>query len=155
MIQPRTILCIDDACTFLQVFRTHFEDRGYRVLTASSGKEGLEVLAAKRVDAVILDYQMPGMTSAAALQVSKRVSPGTLVVILSGAASTVPQDARRAATAVLLKGQVDAETDALRRRVPRRQITENLIGQRSLRLESDLVRSEGKPSASKHPLPHN
>jgi CheY-like chemotaxis protein len=103
MIQPRTILCIDDACTFLQVFRTHFEDRGYRVLRASSGKEGLELLAAKRVDAVILDYQIPGMTSAAALQVSKRVSPGTLVVILSGAASTVPQDARRAATAVLLK----------------------------------------------------
>jgi len=103
MIQPRTILCIDDACTFLQVFRTHFEDLGYRVLTASSGKEGLELLAAKRVDAVILDYQMPGMTSAAALQVSKRVSPGTLVVILSGAAFTVPQDARRAAATVLLK----------------------------------------------------
>jgi CheY-like chemotaxis protein len=92
MIQPRTILCIDDACTFLQVFRTHFEDRGYRVLTASSRKEGLELLAAKRVDAVILDYQMPGMTSAAALQVAKRVSPETLVVILWGAASTVPQD---------------------------------------------------------------
>jgi hypothetical protein len=40
---------------------------------------------------------------AAALQVSKKVSPGTLVVIPSGAASTLPQDARRAATAVLLK----------------------------------------------------
>src|SRR6266850_4852509 len=63
----------------------------------------LELLAAKRVDAVILDYQMPGMTSAAALQVSKRVSPGTLVVILSGAATTAPQGARRAATTVLLK----------------------------------------------------
>ncbi len=103
MTQPRTVLCIDDACTFLQVFRTHFEDRGYRVLTASSRKEGLELLEAKRVDAVVLDYQMPGMTGAAALQVVKRVSPGTLVVILSGAPSTVPPDARRAATTVLLK----------------------------------------------------
>jgi DNA-binding NtrC family response regulator len=103
MIQPRTILCIDDACTFLQAFRIHFEDRGYRVLTASSGKEALELLAAKRVDAVILDYQMPGMTGAVALQLSKGVLPGTLVVILSRAASTVPQDARRAATTVLLK----------------------------------------------------
>ena len=103
MIQPRTILCIDDACTFLQVFRTHFEDRGYRVLTASSGKEALELLEAKRVDAVILDYQMPGMTGAAALQVVKRVSPEALVVIVSGATSAVPQDARRAVAAVLLK----------------------------------------------------
>jgi CheY-like chemotaxis protein len=103
MIQPRTILCIDDACIFLQVFRTHFEDRGYRVLTAANGKEALELLAAKRVDAVILDYQMSGMTGAAALQVSKGVSPGTLFVILSRAASTVPKDARRAATTVMLK----------------------------------------------------
>jgi CheY-like chemotaxis protein len=103
MIQPRTILCIDDECTFLQVFRTHFEDRGYRVLTASSGKEALELLEAKRVDAVILDYQMPGMAGAAALQVVKRVSPEALVVMLSGATSAVPQDARRAAAAVLLK----------------------------------------------------
>jgi CheY-like chemotaxis protein len=103
MIPSRTVLCIDDARTFLEVFRTHFEGRGYRVLTASSGKEALELLEAKRVDAVILDYQMPGMTGAAALQVVKRVSPEALVVILSRAASTVPQDARRAATTVLLK----------------------------------------------------
>ena len=34
-----------------------------------------------------------------------------------------------------VEGQVDAETDALRRWIPRRQITENLIGQQSLRLE--------------------
>jgi CheY-like chemotaxis protein len=103
MIPSRTILCINDARTFLEVFRAHFEDRGYRILTASSRKEGLELLAAKRVDAVILDYQMPGMTAAAALQVVKRVSSETLVVILSGAASAVPQDARRAAATVLLK----------------------------------------------------
>jgi CheY-like chemotaxis protein len=103
MIPSRTVLCIDDARTFLEVFRTHFEDRGYRVFTASSGKEGLELLAAKRVDAVILDYQMPGMSGAAALQVVKRVSPEALVVILSGAMSAVPRDARRAVAAVLLK----------------------------------------------------
>ena len=58
MIQPRTILCIDDACTFLQVFRTHFEDRGYRVLTASSGKEGLELLAAKNLS-IELSFPSP------------------------------------------------------------------------------------------------
>jgi CheY-like chemotaxis protein len=67
MLQPRTILCIDDGRTFLEVFRAHFEDRGYRVLTASSGKEALELLEVKRVDAVVLDYQMPGMTGAAEL----------------------------------------------------------------------------------------
>jgi twitching motility two-component system response regulator PilH len=116
MIRGRTILCIEEANTFLNIFGSYFEDRGYCVLRATSVKDGLELLAAKGVDAVVLDYQMSGMSGVAALQVVKRVSSETPVLVLSRAKSTVPQDVRHAATAVLLK---DRSTSELVRSVER------------------------------------
>jgi DNA-binding NtrC family response regulator len=116
MIRARTILCIEEADTFLAIFRSYFEDRGYCVLRAASVKEGLELLTAKGVDAVVLDYQMSGMTGVAALQLVKRVSSETPVLVLARAKSTVTQDVRHAATAVLLK---DRSTSELMRSVER------------------------------------
>jgi DNA-binding response OmpR family regulator len=38
-----------------------FELMGYSVLTAQSGEEALEVIGSNAVDAVVVDYLMPGM----------------------------------------------------------------------------------------------
>ena len=69
MAEPKTILCINNLQAFLNVFRAHFEQRGYGVLTAATGKDALELLGGKRVDAAVLDYQVPDMAGAAVLQV--------------------------------------------------------------------------------------
>ena len=106
MAEPKTILCINDTQAFLNVFRAHFEERGYEVLTASTGKEALELLGGKRVDAVVLDYQVPDMAGAAALQIVKRVALGVPVLMLAGRTAIIPQDVRNAATAVLRKGMM-------------------------------------------------
>ena len=103
LTKPKTILCINNIQSFLCVFRAHFEERGYEVLTASTGKEALELLGGKSVDAVVLDYQVAGMEGAAALQVVKRVSSETPVLMLSGRTAIIPQDVRNAATEVLTK----------------------------------------------------
>lgn len=100
---PRTILCINDGIRFVSVFRHYFEERGYQVLAASSGIEGIRLLKSADVDAVVLDYDAPEMSGAAALQVIKGVSPQTQVLILSGAKSKISPDVRHAATAVLMK----------------------------------------------------
>ena len=106
MTKPKTILCINNLQPFLFVFRAHFAERGYEVLTASTGKEALELLGGKRVDAVVLDYQVPDMAGAAALQIVKRVALGVPVLMLAGRTAIIPQDVRNAATAVLTKGMM-------------------------------------------------
>jgi DNA-binding response OmpR family regulator len=103
-MDPKTILCInDDRDRFVSAFRSYFEERGYRVLAAPTGMEGLRLLKEIKVDAVVLDYEAPAMSGTAALQVIKGVSPQTQVLILSGAKSKISPDVRHAASAVLMK----------------------------------------------------
>lgn len=104
MAEPKTILCIDDQRDSLDVFRAHFEKGGDKVLTASTGKQGLELLAVNKVDAVVLDYQMSSMSGAAVLQVVKRAALGVPVLVLTELSIVVPQDVRNAATVVATKG---------------------------------------------------
>ena len=99
----KTILCIHDRIRFLSVFRSYFEERGYRVLAAPTGTEGIRLLKSTNVDAVVLDYEAPEMSGMAALQVIKGVPPKTQVLILSGAKSKISPDVRHSATAILMK----------------------------------------------------
>jgi CheY-like chemotaxis protein len=57
-----TILCIDDHWNGLIRRKMFLEQNGYQVLEATNGPEGLELFASQPVDAVILDYQIPGMS---------------------------------------------------------------------------------------------
>ncbi|WP_347157824.1 adenylate/guanylate cyclase domain-containing protein [Pontibacter chitinilyticus] len=62
-----SILYIDDEEDNLVVFRSAFR-RHYKVLTAISGEEGLEILKEKDVSLVITDQRMPRMTGVQFLQ---------------------------------------------------------------------------------------
>lgn len=57
----RPVLVIDDSATYRQRFKEMVEPRGYRVLQASSGEEGLRLAAEARPMAIIVDGVMPGL----------------------------------------------------------------------------------------------
>ena len=59
--RQKTLLCVDDNQSSLKICKMVLEDFGYKILTCSSAREGLEVFASNAIDAVILDYQMPEM----------------------------------------------------------------------------------------------
>jgi DNA-binding response OmpR family regulator len=63
-----TILVIDDSVTFREELRTAFESAGHRVLTASSGEEGLRVAGAQRPDAIVVDGVLPGIDGATVIR---------------------------------------------------------------------------------------
>ena len=63
-----TVVVIDDEFGIAELFEAVLEDEGYRVLIATNGKRGLEVLAEERADLVFLDYMMPVMDGAAVLR---------------------------------------------------------------------------------------
>jgi CheY-like chemotaxis protein len=59
-----TVLVVDDEFGIAELFEAILQDEGHRVLTASNGRHGLEVLAKERPDVVFLDYMMPVMDGA-------------------------------------------------------------------------------------------
>jgi CheY-like chemotaxis protein len=55
------VLCVDDELVGLQVRKILLERAGYKVLTAQDGPSGLEIFSSQPIEAVVLDYSMPGM----------------------------------------------------------------------------------------------
>lgn len=84
----RTILCIDDQIEFLEATRSILEREGHTVFLATSGREGLGILERERVDVLLLDYFMPGMTAEDVLADVR--DPALQVVLLTGYSSERP-----------------------------------------------------------------
>src|SRR5205823_4906362 len=57
----QTVLVIDDSPTFREQLRATLESAGYAVLTAATGEEGLQLAAAIRPAAVVVDGLLPGI----------------------------------------------------------------------------------------------
>ena len=78
----RCVLVVDDSQTILQVVKSVLTERGYEVLVAPSGEEGLRLAQERQPDLVLLDIMMPGMdgyTMVTRLQHDRRMP----VVVLS------------------------------------------------------------------------
>ena len=71
MKSSKTILVIDDEKEITGCVRDVLE-RGYRVLTAFSGEEGLSILKKKDISLVILDYLLPDVDGIEILQRIKK-----------------------------------------------------------------------------------
>lgn len=80
----RTLLCVDDEEYILSSVVREFRHEGYRVLTATSGEAGLELLAMNDVQVVMSDMRMPTMSGVEFLRRVKELYPHTIRIILSG-----------------------------------------------------------------------
>jgi CheY-like chemotaxis protein len=78
-----TILCIDDHWNGLLGRKILLENNGYEVLEATGGAEGLELFLSHSVDAVVLDYQMPGMNGDVVAAKMKRAKSDVPIMLLS------------------------------------------------------------------------
>jgi CheY-like chemotaxis protein len=105
--QAKVILCIDDYESVLECLRYFLESSGYVVLTAPSGRLGLQALSRNSVDAVILDYQMPEMNGD---EVARKIREQglTIPVIMFSGESTVPSNAFDVVDAFVPKACVDS-----------------------------------------------
>ncbi|MEW6328241.1 MAG: response regulator [Thermodesulfobacteriota bacterium] len=83
-MEENTILIVDDEANILQSLKRVFRREPYRVLTASSGPEGLEILGKEHVDLIISDQRMPEMSGTQFLARAKDLYPETIRIILSG-----------------------------------------------------------------------
>ena len=86
MTGTETILLVDDEETIINVCRDLFESLGYRVLSAGSGKEALEVYTQNQSDIslILLDMIMPGMGGGETFNALKEIDPQVKVILSSG-----------------------------------------------------------------------
>lgn len=78
------ILFVDDEENVLKALKRLFIDEGFGVFTASSGKEGLEILKNDEFAVIVSDQRMPEMTGTEFLQQAKKLCPDTIRIILTG-----------------------------------------------------------------------
>ncbi len=71
LMPRRRILAIDDEEAIRELFQKLLSKKGYEVLTAAHGQEGLLLLEAERPDLVILDIAMPEMDGYRFLEIMK------------------------------------------------------------------------------------
>lgn len=84
MRPKKTILCVDDNEQALAVRKFLLETRGYRVVTANSGQEALDIFQNRGVDLVLGDLIMPQMDGNEMVQRMKEIAPEVPMMLLSG-----------------------------------------------------------------------
>lgn len=99
-----TILCIDDHWHGLIGRKMLLEKNGYEVLEASAADEGLKIFVSRSVDAVVVDYQMPGMSGDLIAERMKRINSHVPIMLLS-AYGPLPKNKLRSVDSFLTKSQ--------------------------------------------------
>jgi two-component system, NtrC family, sensor kinase len=66
--RARTVLIIDDSPTFREALKSELETAGYRVISAGTGEDGLQVAVDERPSAIIVDGELPGIDGATVIR---------------------------------------------------------------------------------------
>ncbi|BCK87879.1 putative cyclic di-GMP phosphodiesterase [Sideroxyarcus emersonii] len=81
---PMTLLFVDDETNILSSLKRLFHPCGYRIFTAASGAQGLEIMQRETVDLVISDMRMPEMNGAQFLEQVNERWPDAIRILLTG-----------------------------------------------------------------------
>lgn len=84
-LMPRTVLLVDDDPLVLASATSMLEDLGHSVVTTSSGQQALEILrAGAKVDLVVTDQAMPGMTGLQLASQLQQLHPEMPLLLITG-----------------------------------------------------------------------
>ncbi len=102
---PYRILIVEDEPSLREIGRLLLQSRGYDVLCANDGFEGLTALKRSLPDIIISDLRMPNMNGFEFLSVVRRRFPVIPVIVISGEFSGLTMPESVLADAFFAKGQ--------------------------------------------------
>jgi CheY-like chemotaxis protein len=82
-VSKQSIMVIDDSIVIRKMIEIALEEEDYRILTATSGKEGMEVIEKESPNLIILDMTLPDMNGIEILKKIKTIHKAP-VIMLSG-----------------------------------------------------------------------
>ncbi|PXF57300.1 MAG: hypothetical protein C4B58_10395 [Deltaproteobacteria bacterium] len=77
------ILLVDDNEKFLDSIRDVLDNEDYKVVTATSGEEGIKLAGAQTFDVILMDIKMPGMNGVESFIEMKRHNPTVKVIMVT------------------------------------------------------------------------
>jgi len=85
-MKARTVMCVDDDAGIRELYGALLGQNGYEVLAVTNGRHALHVFESRgeEIDAVILDYEMPGMNGLELATCLKQRHPTLPVLMVSG-----------------------------------------------------------------------
>ena len=84
------ILIVDDSSTNNLLLESALSDKGLNIITAVDGKKALDIFSKKRIDLVLLDIMMPGLSGYDVLELMlKETKLASIPVIMVTARSQV------------------------------------------------------------------
>lgn len=84
MPKPIEILFVDDDIDFIEGCVRWFEKKGHRVSHTASGQDGIDQCSQHDFDAVVLDWNLPGLRGIELVQRMRESNPDTEVIVLTG-----------------------------------------------------------------------
>jgi CheY-like chemotaxis protein len=87
MADQATILVIDDDTVVREALTQLFRKKGYRVMTAKDGVEGLKLFWKHVPDITLIDIIMPEQDGIGAILEMHRGRPGATIIAMSGASA--------------------------------------------------------------------
>lgn len=88
MSEEQSILVIDDDEGLRYSLERVLSARGYRIIQASSGEEGLKVAEKEKPSVILLDNRMGGITGIETLQHLRSSSPDSMVILMTAFGTT-------------------------------------------------------------------
>ncbi len=83
-LEKCSVLLVDDESNILKSLTRLFKKDGYKMFSAESGEQALELVKSMDFDLVISDMRMPGMSGVELLENVKTHSPNTMRILLTG-----------------------------------------------------------------------
>ena len=83
-LRKTLILIVDDSFADRGTLKAILEERGYNVVTASTGAEALARVREKRFDIIFLDIRLPDIDGAQLFEQVKAIDPEAAVILMTG-----------------------------------------------------------------------
>ena len=106
----KTALIVEDDERNRRLFRDLLRFRGFEVLEAGNGKEGVDAARAKRPDLILMDIQMPVMDGLEAIGILK-ADPGTRGIPVLAVTSYAMKDEEERIRAAGCDGYISKPVD--------------------------------------------
>jgi CheY-like chemotaxis protein len=78
------VLVVDDEAVVLTVLREALRRGGYRVTTAASAEEAIDLMHKRRFDLVLTDKNLPGASGLDVLRAARALTPAPAIVLITG-----------------------------------------------------------------------
>src|SRR4030042_175656 len=87
-LRKTLILVVDDSFTAREALKNILAERGYGVITASTGTEALTMVREKRFDIMFLDVKLPDIDGVEFFEQVKSIDPEVAVIMMTGYSET-------------------------------------------------------------------